>query len=94
MKNAKNYKIMPNIFFWEEIFSTFQKIDQLSNYFTGLKQEPNNEVLLPLFHILLIKFKLFIFYPAISIISAYYKSNYYTVQRPCHILGWIVFIKP
>ena len=43
MKNTKNYKIMPNYLFWEAVFSSFQKINQLSKYFTELKQEPNNE---------------------------------------------------
>ena len=43
MKNTKNYKIMPNYLFWEAVFSSFQKINQLAKYFTELKQEPNNE---------------------------------------------------
>ena len=39
MQNAKNY----NSLFWKEVFSSFQKITQLADYFTELKQEPNNE---------------------------------------------------
>ena len=43
MENRKNDKLMPNILFWEAIFSSFKKINELSNYFTELKEEPNND---------------------------------------------------
>ena len=43
MENSKNDVLMPNMLFWEAVFSSFQKITQLANYFTELKQDPNND---------------------------------------------------
>ena len=43
MENRNNDKLVPNVLFWEAVFSSFRKINLLANEFTELKGEPENE---------------------------------------------------